>query len=76
MREVEEAFKTSIRAREERINIELEKGEFIAITGKSGSGKSTLAKSLGGEHFEADQKVARIVRDFLVRYRIRQHYCR
>ena len=31
-----------------KINLELEKGEFVAITGESGSGKSTLLNVISG----------------------------
>ncbi|NLI55416.1 ATP-binding cassette domain-containing protein, partial [bacterium] len=30
------------------INLEIEKGDFIAVMGKSGSGKSTLLQVIGG----------------------------
>ncbi len=32
----------------DHVNLKIEKGDFIAITGPSGSGKSTLANVIGG----------------------------
>ena len=58
------------------INIEIEKGEFLAITGTSGSGKSTLMHMLGcldtpteGEYHIEEVNVADASRDDLARIR-------
>src|SRR5699024_11402661 len=38
-------------------NIDIQKGEFVAIVGKSGSGRSTLLHMLGGLDTPTDGKV-------------------
>ncbi len=50
LREVSKFYytKTSVVLGLRRINLELEKGEFVAITGESGSGKSTLLNVISG----------------------------
>lgn len=58
------------------INLVIEKGEFVAITGTSGSGKSTLMHLLGcldtptdGEYFIDNKNVSHMTRDELAQVR-------
>lgn len=60
------------------INLDIEKGEFVAIMGHSGSGKSTLMNILGcldtpthGDYWLAGQNVAALSGDALARIRNR-----
>ena len=60
------------------INLDIDKGEFVAIMGHSGSGKSTLMNILGcldtptnGNYWLAGQNVAALTNDALARIRNR-----
>ena len=41
----------------DKLNLEINEGEFVAILGHNGSGKSTAAKLLLRSHFRNDYKV-------------------
>src|SRR3990172_12010622 len=58
------------------VNLEIEKGEFVAIMGPSGSGKSTLMNLIGcldtpsgGEYWLNNQAVSELTDDELARVR-------
>jgi putative ABC transport system ATP-binding protein len=58
------------------VNLDIERGDFVAITGSSGSGKSTLMNLLGcldspsrGSYLLADRDVAKLSRVELARTR-------
>src|SRR4029453_689306 len=58
------------------VNLEVERGEFLAVTGPSGSGKSTFMHIIGcldrprsGPHFLDSQDVSRMSKDALAAVR-------
>src|SRR5213080_316616 len=58
------------------VNLEVQRGEFLAVTGPSGSGKSTLMHILGcldrptsGQYFLDGQDVSRMSKDELAEVR-------
>lgn len=63
----------------DNVNISIEKGEFVAITGPSGSGKSTLLHILGcidtptgGKVFISDMEVSKMNGQALTKLRLRE----
>src|SRR3977135_3290271 len=58
------------------VNLEVQRGEFLAVTGPSGSGKSTFMHSVGcldrrssGQYFLDSQDVSRMSKDALAAVR-------
>lgn len=85
LKEVSFSYPNSEHAVLEKVNIQIKKGEIIAIVGENGSGKSTLAKIIAGlypvskgEHYAGGHKVTADSFDFLKEKTsvVFQNYCR